>query len=130
MDMVTKKEILAYYAQKRQRSLDDMPATAPPIVIMALERMPEDEHGIYTLASELMGEREYPPFTDVIDDVRAYITATIRDLEQIRGDRIQTYSVDGYRKYERIAKAHGNSARILLPASELGKRIVAIVQDP
>lgn len=128
--MTTKQEILAYYAKQRRRQLDDVPATAPPIVVRALEQMPEDEHGIYTLASELLGQREYLSFADVIDDVRAYIGAEIQDLEMIRGDKIQTFTIDGYRKYEGVVKKHGNSGRVQMSKEEIGKRCTVIVQDP
>jgi hypothetical protein len=42
----------------------------------------------------------------------------------------QTYSIQGYRRYEGIVKPHGNSARIQMPSGEIGKRVEVIVLDP
>jgi hypothetical protein len=42
----------------------------------------------------------------------------------------QTYSVPGHRIYEGVVKSHGNSARVQMPAAEIGKRVKVIVQDP
>lgn len=58
---------------------------------------------------------------DVPDEV-------IEGIARLEGQ--QTFSVQGYRTYEGTVKPHGNSARVQMPAAEIGKRCTVIVQDP
>lgn len=52
----------------------------------------------------------------------------IEGIARLEGQ--QTYSVPGHRIYEGVVKSHGNSARVQMPAAEIGKRVRVIVQDP
>ena len=83
--MVTKQEVIEYYANARARPWDDAPGLCPRAVLQALDAMAEDEHGIYDLAAEFFGwERRYLSMDEVKESIRASIDDLIADLQKIQ----------------------------------------------
>lgn len=82
--MVTKQEVINHYARTHQ--LNDGPGICPEVVLTALDRLPEDEHGIYDLAAEfLFGmDRRYLTLDEVKESIRNSIDDLIVDLQKIR----------------------------------------------
>ena len=78
--MVTKQEVRDYYAQNRN---DSNKGICPQFVIAHLNRMVEDETGLYTLASQLLGDREYYTLQMVKTSIRADIAQSIKDLQKM-----------------------------------------------
>ena len=83
--MVTKQEVIEYYANARTRPWDDAPGVCPRAVLQALDAMAEDEHGIYDLAAEFFGwERRYLSLDEVKESIRNSIDDLIADLQKIQ----------------------------------------------
>lgn len=83
--MVTKQEVIDYYASARARPGDDAPGFCPRVVEEALDAMAEDEHGIYDLSAEFFGwERRYLSMDEVKEAIRASIDDLIADLQKIQ----------------------------------------------
>ena len=83
--MVTKQEVIEYYASARARPWDDAPGLCPQVVLTVLDSMPEDEHGIYDLAAEFFGwERRYLTMDEVKESIRNSIDDLITDLQKIQ----------------------------------------------
>ena len=80
--MVTKIEVRNYYADKHdKRNLDVEDKICPEFVVRKLAGMEEDETGIYTLAGELFGKRDYYEFEEIKEAIRVEIRQYISDLE-------------------------------------------------
>ena len=84
--MVTKQEVIDHYANARTRPWDDAPGVCPKVVLTALDRLSEDEHGIYDLAAEcLFGmKRRYLTLDEVKESIRNSIDDLIADLQKIQ----------------------------------------------
>ena len=83
--MVTKQEVIDYYASARTRPGDDAPGICPRAVLAALDAMVEDEHGIYDLSAEFFGwERRYLSMDEVKESIRNSIDDLIADLKKIQ----------------------------------------------
>ena len=82
--MITKQEVINHYA--RIHNLNDGPGICPEVVLRALDRMVEDEHGMYDLAAEfLFGmDRRYLTLDEVKESIRNSIDDLIADLEKIQ----------------------------------------------
>ena len=82
--MVTKQEVINHYARTHQ--LNDGPGVCPEAVLTTLNRMVEDENGIYDLAAEhLFGmKRRYLTLDEVKESIRGNIDDLIADLQKIR----------------------------------------------
>lgn len=77
VNMVKKAEIIQYYAERRKDG------ECPNFILKYLEGVDEDDFGMYTLAGELIGKRDYYLFDEVIRSIRAEINQLIRDLQKI-----------------------------------------------
>ena len=78
--MVTKQEVKEYYAENRKDSNQGM---CSPFVEKFLEGIPEDKTGIYTLAGELIGTRDYYTMDQIKNSIRAAINQYIKDLKKV-----------------------------------------------
>ena len=82
--MVIKTEIRDYYADKHDtRDLEIEYKICPEFVVRKLANMEEDENGLYTLAGELFGKREYYTLEEVKQSINAELKQYIKDLEEI-----------------------------------------------
>ena len=86
IQMVTKQEVIEHYASARARPWDDTPGICPEVILKVLDRMVEDEHGIYDLAAEfLFGmDRRYLTMDEVKESIRNSIDDLIADLQKIQ----------------------------------------------
>ena len=84
--MVTKEEVIDHYANATTRPWDDAPGICPEVVLKVLDRLPEDENGMYDLAAEcLFGmERRYLSMDEVKESIRNSIDDLIADLQKIQ----------------------------------------------
>ena len=84
--MEKKQEVINNYASALTRPGDDAPGICPKVVLTALDRLPEDEHGIYDLAAELLFgmKRRYLTLDEVKESIRNSIDDLIADLQKIQ----------------------------------------------
>jgi hypothetical protein len=73
--MVTKEQLKTHFEKKGE---------IPKIILDMIDETPEDERGIYSLAGEFLGRRDYLLLEQVVSDFKKSLDARITGLIKIR----------------------------------------------